>query len=309
MLPYVLRRVVRLVLVMLTVYTLVFFAAHAIPGGPFEEGSLPLEPQALENLRRHYRLDRPLWQQYLGNLWAIVRHADLGPSYISAHRTVNDIIADHFPVSLQLGLLAIALSLVIGIPIGVIAAVWRNSPLAHGGMAFALVGVSVPNFVMTPLLIIVLAVWLRWLPSGGWAGLLSPRAVIPALALAFLPAAALARYTRSAMLGVLGLDYVRTARAKGLWEARVIMRHALRNALIPVITIAGFYLARVVTGSFFVETIAAVPGLGRYFITSISTRDYPVMLGTTLVLACAVALVNLVVDLLYGLADPRIRYQ
>jgi oligopeptide transport system permease protein len=309
MLLYLIRRVLRLMLVLLTVYTLVFAAAHVIPGGPFEEGDLPLEPQALENLRRHYRLDRPVWQQYLENLWAIVRHADLGPSYISANRTVNQILADHLPVSLQLGLLAMGLAVVIGIPIGVVAAVWRNSPAAHGGMLLALVGVSVPNFVITPLLIIVFAVWLRWLPSGGWAGIWSPRALIPAVALALLPSAALARYTRSAMLGVLTMDYVRTARAKGLREARVIARHALRNGVIPVLTITGFYLARVVTGSFFVETIAAVPGIGRYFITSISTRDYPVMLGTTLLLAFAVASVNLIVDMLYGLADPRIRYE
>jgi oligopeptide transport system permease protein len=191
----------------------------------------------------------------------------------------------------------------------VLAAVRRNSAAAHGGMLLALIGVSVPNFVMTPLLIIVFAVWLRWLPSGGWAGIWSGRAVIPAIALALLPAAALARYTRSAMLNVLTTEYVRTARAKGLREGRVIARHALRNGLIPVLTIAGFYLARVVTGSFFVETIAGVPGIGRYFITSISTRDYPVMLGTTLLLAFAVASVNLIVDLLYGLADPRIRYE
>jgi len=299
----------RVLLVMLTVYTLVFVAAHVIPGGPFEEGDLPLEPQALENLRKHYRLDRPVWQQYTANLWTLVAHGDLGPSYISANRTVNQILADHLPISLQLGLLAIGISLVIGVPIGIFTAARGNSPAAHGGMLIALFGISVPNFVLTPLLIIVLAVWLRWLPSGGWGGIWSSRAIIPAIALALLPASALARYTRSAMLGTLAQDYVRTARAKGLPERRVIMRHAFRNGLIPVLTVTGFYLARVVTGSFFVETIAGVPGIGRYFITSISTRDYPVMLGTTLVLAFVVAVVNLAVDLLYALADPRIRYE
>jgi oligopeptide transport system permease protein len=309
MLPFLVRRLFRLGLVLLTVYTLVFLVAQVIPGGPFEEGDLPIERQALENLRKHYRLDLPVWQQYLANLWALLRHGDLGPSYISAHRTVNDILADHFPVSLKLGLVAMALAVALGVPIGAVSAVRHNSAVDHGGMLFALVGISVPNFVMTPLLIVVFAVWLRVLPSGGWDGLLSWKVVIPAFALAFLPAAALARYTRASMLGVLGMDYVRTARAKGLPELRVIARHALRNALIPVLTITGLYLSRVVTGSFFVETIAAVPGIGRYFITSISTRDYPVMLGTTLLLAFVVALVNLVVDLLYAVVDPRIRYE
>jgi oligopeptide transport system permease protein len=308
MLIFTVRRLMRLVLVLLTVYTLVFFAARVIPGGPFEEGDLPVSAEALQNIRRHYRLDRPVWQQYLGTLWAIVRHGDLGPSYISAHRTVNDILAQHFPVSLKLGLLAMALAVVLGVPLGVVSAIRHNSAVDHGGMLFALVGISVPNFVMTPLLIITFAVWLRWLPSGGWDGILSTRIIIPAFALAFLPAAALARYTRASMLGVLGADYVRTGRAKGLPERRVIARHALRNALIPVLTITGLYLSRVVTGSFFVETIAAVPGIGRYFITSIATRDYPVMLGTTLLLALAVAVVNLVVDVLYAVVDPRIRY-
>ncbi|MBI4279084.1 MAG: ABC transporter permease [Armatimonadetes bacterium] len=308
MLGYVIRRVFRLAVVLITVYTLVFVAAHAIPGGPFEEGDMPITKEALENIRKRYRLDQPVWRQYLTNLWAVVRHGDLGPSYISAHRTVNDILGDHFPVSLQLGLLSMLLSVAVGVPIGVLSATRHNSWIDHGGMFFALIGISVPNFVMTPLLIVLLAVWLRWLPSGGWDGLLSAKVVIPALALAFPPAAALARYTRSTMLGVLGMDYVRTARAKGLMEFLVIVRHALRNALIPVMTVAGLYLARVVTGSFFVETIAAVPGIGRYFITSISTRDYPVMLGTTLLLAFVVAVVNLIVDLLYAVVDPRIHY-
>lgn len=309
MFNFVVRRLIRLVLVMLTVYTMVFFVARVIPGGPFEEGELPLDPQTVENLRRHYRLDRPVWQQYVTNLWLVVRHGDLGPSYISAHRTVNDILGDHFPISLKLGLVAIVLAIVLGVPIGILSAVRHNTAVDRGGMLFALVGVSVPNFVMTPLLIIVFAVWLRLLPSGGWEGVFSAKALIPAVALAFLPAAALARYTRASMLGVLGMDYVRTARAKGLPEVRIVARHALRNALIPVLTITGLYLSRVVTGSFFVETIAAVPGIGRYFITSISTRDYPVMLGTTLLLSFIVAFVNLVVDLLYAVVDPRIRYK
>ena len=309
MLVYVVRRILRLVAVMLTVYTLVFLVAHTIPGGPFEEGDLPIEASALANLRKHYRLDQPLWRQYVDSLWAIVRHGDLGPSYMSANRSVNDILADYVPVSLSLGLVAMALAVALGIPIGLLAAVRRHSPVDRAALLFAVLGVSVPNFVLTPILIVGLSVWLRLLPSGGWAGVWSPRVIIPAVALAVAPAAGLAGYTRSAMLDVLGADYVRTARAKGVSPVGVIARHAFRNALIPVLTIAGLYLARVVTGSFFVETIAAVPGIGRYFVTSISTRDYPVMLGTTLLLAFIVASVNLAVDLLYAAVDPRIRYR
>jgi ABC-type dipeptide/oligopeptide/nickel transport system permease component len=308
-LVYVVRRILRLVAVMLTVYTLVFLVAHTIPGGPFEEGDLPIEASALANLRTHYRLDQPLWRQYVDSLWAIVRHGDLGPSYMSANRSVNDILADYVPVSVSLGLVAMGLAVALGIPLGLLAAIRRHSPLDRAALLFAVLGVSVPNFVLTPILIVTLSVWLRLLPSGGWAGVWSPRMIIPAVALAVAPAAGLAGYTRSAMLDVLGADYVRTARAKGVSPVGVIARHAFRNALIPVLTIAGLYLARVVTGSFFVETIAAVPGIGRYFVTSISTRDYPVMLGTTLLLAFVVASVNLMVDLLYAAADPRIRYR
>ena len=309
MLVYVVRRILRLVAVMLTVYTLVFLVAHTIPGGPFEEGDLPIEASALENLRRHYRLDQPLWRQYVDSLWAIVRHGDLGPSYMSANRSVNDILADYVPVSVSLGLVAMGIAIALGVPLGLLAAIRRHSPVDRAALLFAVLGISVPNFVLTPILIVSLSVWLRLLPSGGWAGVWSPRVIIPAVALAVAPAAGLAGYTRSAMLDVLGADYVRTARAKGVSPIGVIARHAFRNALIPVLTIAGLYLARVVTGSFFVETIAAVPGIGRYFVTSISTRDYPVMLGTTLLLAFVVASVNLMVDLLYAAVDPRIRYR
>jgi ABC-type dipeptide/oligopeptide/nickel transport system permease component len=228
---------------------------------------------------------------------------------MSANRSVNDILADYVPVSLSLGLVAMTLAVALGIPIGLLAAIRRHSPVDRAALLFAVLGVSVPNFVLTPILIVGLSVWLRWLPPGGWAGIWSPRVIIPAVALAVAPAAGLAGYTRSAMLDVLGADYVRTARAKGVSPVGVIARHAFRNALIPVLTIAGLYLARVVTGSFFVETIAAVPGIGRYFVTSISTRDYPVMLGTTLLLAFVVASVNLIVDLLYAAVDPRIRYR
>jgi hypothetical protein len=214
---------------------------------------------------------------------------------MSANRSVNDILADYVPVSLSLGLVAMGPGGRAGDPDRPPGGDPTSFAGRPGRPAVRGFSVSVPNFVLTPILIVGLSVWLRWLPSGGWAGVWSPRVIIPAVALAVAPAAGLAGYTRSAMLDVLGADYVRTARAKGVSPVGVIARHAFRNALIPVLTIAGLYLARVVTGSFFVETIAAVPGIGRYFVTSISTRDYPVMLGTTLLLAFVVASVNLIV--------------
>lgn len=308
MFNFVVRRLIRLVLVMLTVYTMVFFVARVIPGGPFEEGELPLDPQTVENLRRHYRLDRPVWQQYVTNLWLVVRHGDLGPSYISAHRTVNDILGDHFPISLKLGLVAIVLAIVLGVPIGILSAVRHNTAVDRGGMLFALVGVSVPNFVMTPLLIIVFAVWLRLLPSGGWEGVFSAKALIPAVALAFLPAAALARYTRASMLGVLGMDYVRTARAKGLPEVRIVARHALRNALIPVLTRVVLAIPFLFTGSLLLEAFFGIPGLGAITVDAINNNDFATLRVMVYIGALLFIGGQILTDISYSVADPRVRF-
>lgn len=279
---------------------------RATPGGPWDTSEKQLTKPVIEALNAKYGLDKPLWQQYVDYLIGIVTRFDFGPSYKFVGRGVTDILRDFFPVSIQLGLVAMAIGMTVGITLGIISALNQNRLGDYLAMFFAIIGVSIPTFVVGPLLVIVLAVTLRWLPTGGWGR--PEQMIMPAIVLALEPAALIARYTRSSMLEVIRTDYVRTARAKGLREVTVITRHALRNALIPVVTIGGVLLAVVVTGSFFVETIFGVPGIGRYFVTSVANRDYPVIMGTTLLFATVVTVMNLLVDLAYGFLDPRIRY-
>jgi len=306
---YLLRRLLALIPTLLLIYTIVFFLMRATPGGPWDEtGSRPVFPEVRENLIRKYHLNDPLWKQYVDYL-AGALHGDLGPSYRQRGRTVNDIIGDFFPISLRLGLAAMTVAIGVGVPLGFLAALRQDTRVDRGLMFLAVIGISTPSFVVATVLIVVFGVYLRWVPTSGWAGLLSRQALIPVLALALWPLAAVARYARSSMLDVIRADYVRTARAKGLRELAIVIRHAAKNALIPVVTIAGVYLAFVVTGSFYVESVTGVPGLGRYLVLSISARDYPVIMGTTLLLAVIVMVVNLMVDLTYALLDPRIRYE
>ena len=306
---YLLRRLLALIPTLLLIYTMVFFLMRATPGGPWDEtGSRPVFPEVRENLMRKYHLNDPLWKQYVDYL-AGALHGDLGPSYRQRGRTVNEIIGDFFPISLRLGLAAMTVAVGVGVPLGFLAALRQDTRVDRGLMFLAVIGISTPSFVVATVLIVVFGVYLRWVPTSGWAGLLSRQALIPVLALALWPLAAVARYARSSMLDVIRADYVRTARAKGLRELAIVIRHAAKNALIPVVTIAGVYLAFVVTGSFYVESVTGVPGLGRYLVLSISARDYPVIMGTTLLLAVIVMVVNLMVDLTYALLDPRIRYE
>ncbi|MCC6179312.1 MAG: ABC transporter permease [Chloroflexi bacterium] len=302
---YVLRRVLVLLPVWLTVYTLTFTLYHLTPGGPWDR-ERPVPPQAIEHLNRKYGLDRPLWQQYVDYLQGVVTRFDFGPSYKNLSRSVGDIILDFFPTSARIGLLATALAIGIGLPLGVVAAIHHRSAADHASMLVAVLGVSVPSFVVGPLLIWVFALGLAWLPPGGIDGWRNY--VLPAVTLSLFPLALVARTTRAALLETLRSDYVRTARAKGLRESLVVRRHALKNALIPVVTIGGLLLAELLVGSFYVETVFAVPGIGRYFITSVTNRDYPVLMGVTLLMTTVVALVNLLVDVLYAYLDPRIRY-
>jgi oligopeptide transport system permease protein len=278
---------------------------HSTPGGPWDSGEKPIPADVQERLKAAYGLDKPLWQQYTDFLGKAVR-GDLGPSYTQRSRTVTDIIGDTFPVSLQLAAIATLIAVLVGVPLGVLGAVRHNRPLDYLSTFISVFGISTPAYVVTSLLVLLLASKLHWLPTSGWDGVRSPKVIIPALSLALYPMAVLARYTRSSLLEVLRTDYMRTARAKGLSERSVLLRHGIRNALLPVITIAGIVLADVATGSFFVETIYQVPGIGRYFVQSITARDYPVILGTVLVLGLVVSVMNLLVDLLYPLLDPRI---
>jgi oligopeptide transport system permease protein len=285
---YTIRRVLLLIPTLLAIYTMTFLLIHATPGSPWGQGDKPVPPRVLQRLNEAYGLE------------------DFGPSFSQRSRSVSEIIGDTFPVSLQLGLLAMAIALLVGLTLGTIGALRHNTALDYITSFLAIIGISTPSYVIGSLLILVFASYLGWVPTGGWDGILSTRAIIPAVALALFPAAVLARYMRASMLDVLSADYVRTARSKGLREQTVVLRHAVRNALMPVLTVSGVILADVITGSFFVETIYSVPGLGRYFVESISQRDYPVILGTVLLFGAVIAVMNLVVDLLYPLLDPRI---
>lgn len=298
-----LKRIVSSVAVLLTIITITFLLMHAIPGGPFSSEK-KISPAIMKNIEEHYRLNDPLWQQYVDYMANLSRF-DLGPSFKYEGRRVNDIIRESFPVSLQLGMASISLAIVIGIPAGALAALRQNKWQDYVTMLLATVGVSVPSFVLATLLIYVFALKLSLLPAAMWGGI--EYAVLPALALASHPTAFIARLTRSSMLEVLAQDYIKTARGKGLPPIIILYRHALRNALIPVVTYIGPMAAGILTGSFIIETIFAIPGLGRHFVTSIYNRDYTVILGVTVFYSLLVISLNLVVDLIYPKLDPRIK--
>jgi oligopeptide transport system permease protein len=302
---FIIRRILALIPTLLLIYSLTFFLMHSTPGGPWDTGEKPIPADVQERLKAAYGLDKPLWQQYTDFLGKAIR-GDLGPSYTQRSRSVTDIIGETFPVSLQLAAVAVVIATLIGIPLGILGAVRHNRPLDYVSTFVSVFGVSTPSYVVTSLLVLLLASNLHLVPTSGWDGVWSPKIIVPALSLALYPMAVLARYTRASLLEVLRTDYMRTARSKGLAERAILMRHGVRNALLPVITIAGVVLADVATGSFFVETIYQVPGIGRHFVQSISGRDYPVIIGTVLLLGLVVSVMNLVVDLIYPLLDPRI---
>jgi oligopeptide transport system permease protein len=302
---FIIRRVLALIPTLLLIYSLTFFLMHSTPGGPWDSSEKPIPADVQERLKAAYGLDKPLWQQYTDFLGKAL-HGDLGPSYAQRSRSVAEIIGETFPVSLQLAAVVTAIATIVGIPLGILGAIHHNRPLDYLSTFVSVFGVSTPSYVVTSLLVLLLASNLHLVPTSGWDGVWSPKIIVPALSLALYPMAVLARYTRASLLEVLRTDYMRTARSKGLAERAILMRHGVRNALLPVITIAGVVLADVATGSFFVETIYQVPGIGRHFVQSISGRDYPVIIGTVLLLGLVVSVMNLVVDLIYPLLDPRI---
>jgi len=308
MTTYVLRRLLWVLPSLFVVFTLTFILVHATPGSPWDESDKPLPAAVKENLARQYHLDDPLPKQYLDYLVNVL-HGDLGPSYRSVERSVSEIIGATLPVSAQLGLASMLFAIVVGVPLGALAAVKHNTWIDYVSSLITVTGLATPPFVRVSLLIVFFSIGLGWLPTGGWEGIFDSRAIIPILAIGLGPAAILARYTRSSLLEVHGQDFIRTARAKGLSETAVVVRHAMKNALIPVVTVAGVTLANVITGAFFVERIYSVPGIGRQFVDSVSGRDYPLLLGIVLVFALLISLVNLLVDLSYGFLDPRIRYR
>ncbi len=303
MLQYAVSRFMSMLLVLFIITTATFMLMHAIPGGPFTaEKNLP--EAVLKNLNERYHLNDPLFKQYTDYL-ANVARGDLGPSFKYEARTVNDIIAESFPVSAELGLTAVAIALAGGVPMGAMAALRQNRWPDYLCMFAATVGISVPGFILATLFIYVFALKLELFPAAMWGG--PEYVVLPALALAAFPMAFIARLTRSSMLEVLNLDFIRTARAKGLSSFVVVWRHALKNALIPVVTYLGPLTAAILTGSFVIESIFAIPGLGRHFVTSIYNRDYTVILGITIFYSTLLVLLNFLVDIAYAWLDPRIK--
>ena len=304
MINYLARRILWIIPVLIAVSVITFFLMHAVPGGPWDaEKRLPANVQA--RLNAQYGLDKPLYEQYIQWAGGFVT-GDLGPSYRSRDRRVNDIIGDGIAVTFQLGIMAFALSVVVGIPLGIFAALGHNRWPDYLSTSISIIGIATPSFVLAILLIVVFSIGLGWFPTGGWKG---PQYwVLPTVALAGFPIAVIARYTRASMLEVTRKDYIRTAQSKGIGGRAVVSRHMIRNALIPVVTILGPTLAFLVTGSFIIETIFAIPGVGRYYITSISQHDYGVLMAMTILYAFTVAFLNVVVDVLYAYIDPRIRY-
>ncbi|MGN0184302.1 MAG: ABC transporter permease [Aristaeellaceae bacterium] len=302
---YILKRVLLAILTIWIVITITFFVMHAVPGGPFmSEKAITKEAQAA--LEAKYGLDKPLGEQYVTYLKDVVTRFDFGPSLKQRGRQVNDIIADGMRTSIKLGLIAAAIAMVFGVVLGAVAALRRNTVLDKFIMVLTTAFISMPSFIMGSFMLLFLSVKLGWFPANGstTAGL-----VLPVVTLSLSPMANITRLTRSSMLDVLGQDYIRTARAKGVSGQKIIFGHALKNSLIPVLTYVGPMLAFIVTGSMVVEQIFAVPGIGRQFVSSIINRDYTMIMGTTIVLASLIVIMNLVTDILYKVVDPRIDFE
>lgn len=307
MTAFIIRRVLWTIPVMWAIVTITFFLMHAVPGGPFDRDR-ELPPAIRANLERKYGLDKPLFEQYTTYLENLVIRQDLGVS-TRDQREVTDIIRGGLKTTLELGTSAFIFATIFGFSMGVIAALNHNRMGDYLGVFFATAGSAMPNFILATFLVIIFSVQLGWTDVLGWE-LFNPRKMIlPMVSLGMLPASYIARITRASMLEVLNQDYVRTARSKGLPEWRVVTRHAVRNAMVPVLTVLGPIFAVLVTGSFIIETTFAINGVGRYFVLSISSRDYGVIMGTTIFFATVVVIANLVVDLLYAVVDPRIRYR
>jgi ABC-type dipeptide/oligopeptide/nickel transport system permease component len=337
MFRYILRRILQFIPVLIGISLFTFVLMQAIPGGPFDfAGDRSLPPQIRANLEAKYHLDWPMWKQYLsymigddilgeeGGSLGVIR-GDFGPSYHFRGQTVGDIIAVTLPISAQLGFMSILLAVIIGIPTGIIAALNQNSWLDYTSTFGAVLFLSIPNLVLAPILIWIFALILGWFPVAGWGakppyflgflptfdqlnGDFFAKAVMPVFALGTSVSAGIARLTRASLLQVIGEDYIRTARAKGLRERTVIVIHALKNSLIPVVTILGPAFAALLTGTFIVEQIFGINGMGKHFVTSVGNRDYQVITGVTLIYAVVLVIANLLVDITYAWLDPRIRY-
>ena len=307
MLSYAIRRLLGAIPTLFIIITVAFFLIRVAPGGPFHL-ERPLEAQVMENLMRVYHLDKPLWQQYLLYLQNLLQ-GDLGPSFIYRDFTVSELLGRGLPVSVQLGGAALLLALFVGALLGTIAALRQNRTTDYTVMTFAMVGITIPNFVMAPILTLILALHFDLLPAGGWGDGAWENKVLPIFALALPQIAVIARLTRGSMIEALRSNHVRTARANGLPAHVVVIVHALRGALLPVVSYLGPAAAALLTGSVVIETIFGIPGVGRYFVQGALNRDYTLVMGTVVMIAVFVVVFNLIVDLLYAVLDPKVRYQ
>ncbi|PLU21589.1 ABC transporter [Sinorhizobium medicae] len=306
MISFILRRLASAVPTLFIVVTLSFFLMRFAPGGPFNL-ERPLPPSTMENLMRTYHLDQPLWRQYVHYLSNAVI-GDFGPSYIYHDNNVAQLIGKGLPYSMELGFYALLLAVVGGVITGTIAALKQNSFLDFAVMSVSTIGVTVPNFVVGPVLTLIFAIMLAWLPAGGWGDGSLRFLVLPMIALALPQLAVFARLTRGSMIEALHTDHIRTAKAYGLPSRAVVVTHAMRGAMLPVVSYLAPCAAALLTGSAVVETIFTIPGVGRYFVLGAINRDYTLVMGTVILIAIFVILFNLLVDILYGLLDPRVRH-
>jgi oligopeptide transport system permease protein len=307
MLRYATRRLLSAIPTLFLIVTISFFLIRIAPGGPFDL-ERPLEAKVMENLQKIYQLDKPLWQQYLTYMQNVLQ-GDLGPSFYFRDFSVGDLFRAGLPISIQLGSWALALALLLGGTLGIAAAIRQNQLSDYAVMTVATVGITVPNFVVAPLLTLLFAISLNWLPAGGWNGGAAANMLLPIVTLALPQIAVIARLTRASMIESLRSNHIRTARALGLPGYAVVLTHALRGALLPVVSYLGLAAAQVLTGSVIVETIFGIPGVGRYFVQAALNRDYTLVMGTVIVIAVFIIIFNLIVDLLYAVLDPRVRYE
>ena len=305
MFRFITSRFLQSLVALFVVITATFFMIRFVPGGPFT-AEKAVTPEILRNLEAHYGLNKPLWQQYLDYLGSLAR-GDLGPSFKYPNRTVNEIIADKVPVSAELGLISLSIALVIGISLGTLAAIRRNTWIDYVASSFGMIGISIPTFVVGPLLVLVLAIYFGLFNASGWYG--PADRFLPSLVLGIAYAAPISRLTRGGLLEILHQDFIRTARAKGASEFRVVTRHALRGGLLPVVSYLGPAVAGILTGSFVIETIFQIPGIGREFVNSAFNRDYTLVLGTVILYAGLIMALNLLVDIVQAWMNPKVRLE
>lgn len=306
MLSFIVKRLLQAIPVLLLVITATFFMVHAAPGGPFDKDrAVPAE--VLKKLNAQYHLDDPLWKQYFDYLGNLLQ-GNLGPSFKYPTHSVNDLLAAGLPATLELSFYAVVFALIVGLAAGIIASLKPNSPQDYISMSSAMIGICMPTFVLGPILLLVFGIWLGWLPVAGW-GQIPGDKILPSITLGFAYAAYIARISRGSMIEVMAQDYIRTARAKGLSNARIIFVHALRGGVTPVVSFLGPAIAGLLAGSFVVESIFQVPGLGRFYVTAAFNRDYTMILGFTIFFAALIILFNLLADIVLVWLNPKVRQE